>query len=391
MKRENANIDAGWDSSGESRVLDQLMTKEGSPAVGGYDDKLRAAFGLPQKQFGFDAMPGGRSNTQSIPHAKGSKGLLRWVTANGHPIFIWGSLKALTKVCYISLSMATLILTTTTTAVTQGTPLFDQEHITIAGRTWGVENANQPWSTNELGPNDFRFELRSGDIWPNPGGFTERTEIFGAYWEIYGGYLIPPGTTVSVCYDFMLEPGDANIAPWLVIGQWHSDFNPAITQPVHPPLAIYMFGNDQIQIGGVYAATGSTDETDLTLYADPNPLERGRFYSLKIVANFQNDETGFAQVWRDGIQIVDYSGPLGYGQAVYWKEGIYRYPTNQTIAARYQNTILTSDLCFAEGMPVLRLDDYGNPVFLLVPCNDGAATVVAPERPDTVRVLRELR
>src|SRR5215471_11819389 len=41
------------------------MTKEGSPAVGGYDDKLRAAFGLPQKQFGFDAMPGGRSNTQS--------------------------------------------------------------------------------------------------------------------------------------------------------------------------------------------------------------------------------------------------------------------------------------------------------------------------------------
>ena len=91
MKRENANIDAGWDSSGESRVL--------APAVGGYDDKLRAAFGLPQKQFGFDAMPGGRSNTQSIPHAKGSKGLLRWVTANGHPIFIWGSLKALTKVC----------------------------------------------------------------------------------------------------------------------------------------------------------------------------------------------------------------------------------------------------------------------------------------------------
>ena len=146
-----------------------------------------------------------------------------------------------------------------------------------------------------------------------------------------------------------------------------------------------------LHIGGVYAATGSTDETDLTLYADPNPLERGRFYSLKIVANFQNDETGFAQVWRDGIQIVDYSGPLGYGQAVYWKEGIYRYPTNQTIAARYQNTILTSDLCFAEGMPVLRLDDYGNPVFLLVPCNDGAATVVAPERPDTVRVLRELR
>ena len=365
MKRENANIDAGWDSSGESRVL--------APAVGGYDDKLRAAFSLPQKQFGFDAMPGGRSNTLSIPHAKGSKGLLPWVTANGRPNFIWGLLKALTKVCYISLSMATLTLTTTTTdAAAQGTPLFDQELITIAGRTFRVENANQPWSLNQLGPNRFRFELRSGDIWPNPGGFTERTEINT------GGYLYPPATTITVSYNFMLEPGPVNIAPWLVIGQWHSDYN-VTNQPAHPPFAIYLFNNDVMQINGAWAETNSTTENDVTLFLDTQPLQRGHFYGMKIVTNFMNDSTGYVQVWRDGVQIVNYSGPIGYGQAVYWKEGIYRYPTNQTIAARYRHTRLTSDscfaedtrldcLCFAEGMPVLRLDDYGNPVFLRVPC-----------------------
>ena len=228
-----------------------------------------------------------------------------------------------------------------TATVSQGTSLYDQTHITIAGRTFGVENAKRPWSCVRLDANLFRFELRSGDIWPNPGGGTERTEIFGPYEEIYGAYLIPPGITVSVSYDLMLEPGPANIAQWLVMEQWHSDFNPAIIQPVHPPLAIYFFNNDQMQIGGVYAATNSTAETDLTLYADPNPLQRGRFYSMKIVAKFQNDATGFAQVWRDGVQIVNYSGPLGYGQAVYWKEGIYRYPTNQTIAAQYRNTTVT--------------------------------------------------
>ena len=62
---------------------------------------------------------------------------------------------------------------------------------------------------------------------------------------------------------------------------------------------------------------------------------------MKIVTNFMNDETGFAQIWRDGVQIVNYSGPLGYGQATFWKEGIYRSPTNQTIAAWYENTIQT--------------------------------------------------
>src|SRR5262249_4971017 len=236
--REDVRQDIGRMKRRESGVLDQLMTKEGSPAVGGYDDKLRAAFGLPQKQFGFDAMPGGRSNTLSIPHAKGSKGLLPWVTANGHPYFIWGSLKALTKVCYISLSMATLTFTTTTKyAAAQGTPLFDQELITIAGRTLRVENANQPWSLNQLGPNRFRFELRSGDIWPNRGGFTELTEIAA------GGYFYPPGTTTTVSYNFMLEPGPVNIAPWLVIGQWHSVYN-VTNQPAHPPFAIYLFNND---------------------------------------------------------------------------------------------------------------------------------------------------
>jgi len=221
--------------------------------------------------------------------------------------------------------------------ITQGTSLLDQQLITVAGRTFRVENAKQPWSTVRLDSNLFRFELRSGDIWPNPGGFTERAEINDAGYQD----TRPPGTVVNVTYDFMLEPGPTNIAQWLVIGQWHSSYSPTAPQPVHPPLAIYMFNNDRIQIGGVWAPTGSTTETDLTLYADPNPLARGHFYSMKIVAKFMNDATGFAQVWRDGVQLVNYSGPLGYGQSVWWKNGLYRYPTNQTTAAQYRNVILT--------------------------------------------------
>jgi len=215
------------------------------------------------------------------------------------------------------------------------TSLMDQTLFTLNGLLYRVENASQPWSCEQYDTNLFRFELRSGDIWPNPGGFTERTEVSA------GGVLYPPGTVVTITYDFTLEPGPTNIAPWLVIGQWHSTYMPTAPQPDHPPVGLFLMGDDRLQVLGVWAETGSTTENDMTLYVDPNPMQRGQTYAMTIVTNFMNDATGFVQVWRDGVQLVDYSGPIGYGQATYWKEGIYRYPTDQTIAAWYENTIQT--------------------------------------------------
>jgi len=204
----------------------------------------------------------------------------------------------------------------------------------INGKNYLVENADQPWSLEQYEPNLFRFELRSGDVPPQLGG-GERTEISA------GGVLYPPGTVVTVTYDFTLEAGPTNIAAWLVIGQWHSDWHSGIVQPAHPPMAFFLFGDDRLNIQGVWADTNSTTEHDMTLYADPNPLQRDHTYAIKIVTNFMNDATGFVQVWRDGVQIVNYNGPIGYGQATFWKEGIYRDPTNQTIAAWYENTTQT--------------------------------------------------
>src|SRR5262249_54063313 len=192
------------------------------------------------------------------------------------------------------------------------------------GKPYWTENANEPWSCDQYDSNLFRFELRSGDL-PSQYGSGERTEIRSAE--------VPPGTVVTVSYSFTLEAGPTNIAPWLVIGQWHSSYPGTAPQPGHPPVGIFLFGDDKMNIQGVWADYRSTTENDMTLYADPNPLQRDHTYAMKIIANFKNDTTGFVQVWRDGVQIVNYSGPIGYGQATYRKEGIYRAPTNQTIAA----------------------------------------------------------
>jgi hypothetical protein len=44
----------------------------------------------------------------------------------------------------------------------------------------------------------------------------------------------------------------------------------------------------------------------------------------RIAVNFDLDGKGFIDARRDGEQIVDYDGPIGYGYGVYWKHGIYR-------------------------------------------------------------------
>ena len=60
---------------------------------------------------------------------------------------------------------------------------------------------------------------------------------------------------------------------------------------------------------------------------------------MKIDVKFSNDSTGYLYVWRDGVQIVNYHGPIGFGDTMYWKEGIYRDVDagNQTIAIDYSN------------------------------------------------------
>ncbi len=45
---------------------------------------------------------------------------------------------------------------------------------------------------------------------------------------------------------------------------------------------------------------------------------------------------------RDGKQIVDYDGPIGYRDDVYWKYGIYRDASGETFAVNYKNFSLQS-------------------------------------------------
>src|SRR5699024_11981029 len=55
-----------------------------------------------------------------------------------------------------------------------------------------------------------------------------------------------------------------------------------------------------------------------------------------------NTGGGYLKVSINGTQVVDYSGPLGYGVGTNWEYGIYRSTAPETVAVDYRNMTLVT-------------------------------------------------
>jgi hypothetical protein len=269
---------------------------------------------------------------------------------------------------------------TVAAGISHFSPLTDQwsSPISVGGLPYYTENANvngnAPWAITQLDSHTLQFQLRPNDLWAD--NDSHRTEISG-------GTVYAPNQTVNVSYQFEVLPGQndtsGNLA-WQIFGQFHADDNNPIYQAMSegtPPFAISLLGangqgeGDYLAISAFYALTGQTSWTAATptgnpyngyLYVSPTPIVRGQYYDIQIEASFQNNSSGFLEVWINGTQVVDYHGPIGYGGGVYWKEGIYEgWSSNQTITVNYANTNVSA----APGAPlILNNTINGNQVML---------------------------
>ncbi len=69
--------------------------------------------------------------------------------------------------------------------------------------------------------------------------------------------------------------------------------------------------------------TGPNGEIEYrSVFTDAANIVRGKDYAMDIQAVFDPNGNGHLVIARDGVKIVDYSGPLGYAsqQSVYWKK-----------------------------------------------------------------------
>ncbi len=202
----------------------------------------------------------------------------------------------------------------------------DPDDIDVNGLSYSVQNAGRPWSLQSPEPGVLRFELRPGDVWRGDTPIKERTEIAGAT-------KYAPGDTIKLRYVFRVEPGPENTSEWLHIGQFHDvdELSPAqfAVELIGEHLAIHL-----------RAKMPDGSNKDWFAFIDDEPIIRGNHYTLEAELNMPDGPTGSVDVWLDGEHIVDYTGMIGYGSSVYWKQGIYRASSPETLIVEYRESTI---------------------------------------------------
>jgi hypothetical protein len=204
----------------------------------------------------------------------------------------------------------------------------------VGNERWNVE-APAAWSISAGGGNDLRFEVRPGDVadWDRSHNHpAERAEISGFRSKE------PTESDLWFSMDLMVEPGPKVTSRWLVLGQLHPTEDPGDVGP-SPAWAQELNADDEFRI--VIRA-----KADKPLRRSPAPtvlfvdsqFKRGQTYHLVYHLRYSQSQ-GALDAWRDGVQIVHYSGPVGYidAQGPYFKFGIYREPAPETLVVHYKN------------------------------------------------------
>ena len=206
--------------------------------------------------------------------------------------------------------------------------------------TFSLQNAGKAWSyseTDEGSSQTLRFEVRPDDHWRAADGTKERSEVSS-------GEKLQFGKTYTLSYDFMVEPGARSTEDNVKIGQLHGTPDAGDSSNLGPVFAIQLDGEKMKVVTRADAdATTSDRVDDHFVYADKADIQRGHWYDMQIVFKLDPFGHGLLEVWRDGVELVHYTGALGYNDAVgpYWKEGIYRAAGDVTMAVDFKDTTLT--------------------------------------------------
>lgn len=204
-----------------------------------------------------------------------------------------------------------------------------------------LKNAEQAWSYAYDG-NVMRFEVRGGDQHSGDIG-TEKERA-----EIASLKKMNFDRTYTIDYEFMIESGPRNTADFLILGQIHQTEDEG-DLAASPPFSIQMEG-ERMRVSA-YSSNQpimTVHPPKMILYDDQTDIQRDRWYKIEIEVRMDPDGLGFVNVSRDGVQIVSYTGPLGYNDKFgpYWAQGIYRETSAETYAVNYRNLVVA-----AEGLP----------------------------------------
>ena len=103
-----------------------------------------------------------------------------------------------------------------------------------------------------------------------------------------------------------------------------------------------------MQIYRQHSTSTSPTQSNSVIYRSPEmPLPFGRWIDFVFKFRHAIDNSGLLQIWMDGTQIMDYTGPLGYstpGYKDYAKFGYYNWSSfDSTRKVLVRSPILVND------------------------------------------------
>lgn len=203
-----------------------------------------------------------------------------------------------------------------------------------------LQNGGQAWSYAASG-DTMRFEVHSGDQQGSDPSSKERSEIRDLDRLEYN-------QTYSISYSFMVEPGAANSAKWLMISQLHQSED-AGESGFAPVFDIALRGERlAINVRSSTEQVMTSDPVGKTVFLDSANIVRGAWYDIKLEVRIDPFGQGLVNAWRNDVQIAHYEGAVGYNDArgPYWKMGVYRAEASESFAVGFKGldiAAVTSD------------------------------------------------
>lgn len=169
---------------------------------------------------------------------------------------------------------------------------------------------------------------------------NERAEIY-EHDGASSAVLQPFSTSLWFSGALRILTMDANTASYCILTQLTASPD-ASDAAASPPFAILLNADNSLTIE-------TRTSTANPLVTNPAPTihysdaafphgQRVRFV-WNVVIDWNNPGVGLLKVWRDGVQIVNYTGPIGYNDALgpYWKAGIYRATAADPFVVEWAN------------------------------------------------------
>lgn len=141
-----------------------------------------------------------------------------------------------------------------------------------------------------------------------------------------------------------------------IVAQWH-DAAPAFLIR-SPPIALHLF-HGQWRIAMFWGAKKFTDKaTANKKLLDLGAFEKNKWTDFVFHIKFSYNDDGVLEIWKDGVQVMNYKGPNCYNDdnGPYFKVGIYKYPWNGNKNLPSENKVLYFD-DIAIGNETAKYDD----------------------------------